>query len=116
MITVDDLKEAIAECEGERHPNSSTCIKLMAYYYLLDQYAEKPEMMPMYSNAAEPIQAKEVFVADYGDGELFPLIKGKAARDVWQVMNELFSTLGMVNKPLHDSAKRKLEEIQKNAS
>jgi hypothetical protein len=28
MIRLDDLREAIAECEGEREPKADTCIKL----------------------------------------------------------------------------------------
>ena len=31
MITEQDLQEAIAECKGQRNPNSSTCIKLAAF-------------------------------------------------------------------------------------
>lgn len=31
MITERDLDEAIAECQGQPHPNSNTCIKLAAF-------------------------------------------------------------------------------------
>ena len=31
MITEHDLKEAIAECEGNRNPDARTCIKLAAH-------------------------------------------------------------------------------------
>ena len=36
MITEQDLLSAIAECQGERNPNANTCIKLAAYYTILD--------------------------------------------------------------------------------
>ena len=36
MIKKDDLYEAIAECNGERNPNASTCIRLAAFYTILD--------------------------------------------------------------------------------
>ena len=31
MITEQDLRQAIAECQGERNPDARTCIKLAAY-------------------------------------------------------------------------------------
>jgi hypothetical protein len=50
MITEKDLKEAIAECEGERNPNANTCIKLAAFYTILDNmYGEKTEIPNNYS-------------------------------------------------------------------
>ena len=36
MITEQDLLEAIAECQGQRNPNANTCIKLAAYYIILE--------------------------------------------------------------------------------
>lgn len=36
MITERDLDEAIAECQGQPHPNANTCIKLAAYYIIKD--------------------------------------------------------------------------------
>lgn len=32
MIKLEDLEEAIAECQGQRNPNADTCIKLAAFY------------------------------------------------------------------------------------
>ena len=52
MITLDDLEAAIAECEGERNPNANTCIKLAAYYTILNEKQGKP---PVYSYSAEPV-------------------------------------------------------------
>ena len=40
MIREDDLRDAIAECEGIRNPTASTCIKLASYYALLDRKAK----------------------------------------------------------------------------
>ena len=36
MITERDLLEAIAECEGTPKPNANTCVKLAAYYTILN--------------------------------------------------------------------------------
>ena len=37
MITEQDLQEAIAECQGERHPNANTCMKLAAFYTIKNE-------------------------------------------------------------------------------
>ena len=60
MITEKDLMEAIAECQGQRNPNANTCIKLAAYYTILNNLqatAEKSSVVvsknetPAYSYA-----------------------------------------------------------------
>lgn len=44
MITEKDLREAIAECQGTRNPNASTCIKLAAFYTILNNlYPKEPQ-------------------------------------------------------------------------
>ena len=59
MITEQDLREAIAECQGQRNPNANTCIKLAAYYTILQNMTEKkpdPDPAPMYSFAGPKIE------------------------------------------------------------
>lgn len=36
LITRRDLLEAIEKCQGQKYPNANTCIKLAAYYTILD--------------------------------------------------------------------------------
>ena len=44
MITEKDLRAAIAECQGARNPNATTCIKLAAFYTILNNlYPEQKE-------------------------------------------------------------------------
>ena len=40
MITRKDLIEAIEKCQGQKNPNANTCIKLAAYYTILDHTPE----------------------------------------------------------------------------
>ena len=42
MIREEELLAAIAECQGERNPNANTCIKLAAYYIILDHISSEP--------------------------------------------------------------------------
>ena len=57
MIREEDVREAIAEMQGQKNPNANTCIKLAAYYIIQDHISEKPAPAPignepiMYSGA-----------------------------------------------------------------
>lgn len=105
MITEQDLKEAIAECLGQRTPNASTCIKLAAFYTIRDQlYGQKDEpIIPSYSYASA-----EERIKDYGDTPFYNAIAGRMPDDVWPVIDEVFTALMAVNPRLYDAAMRKL--------
>ena len=105
MIKQDELLEAIAECQGQRNPNASTCVKLASYYTILDHIGEKQEEpLPRYSFASEP-EPK----AAYDSGtEFSDKIKGKDMDDVLAVMDELMTTLSVVNPRLYAGVMRKL--------
>ena len=52
MITKYDLEAAIAECQGKRNPDASTCIKLAAFLTIKkEMYGEEKEAVPAYSYA-----------------------------------------------------------------
>ena len=55
MITEKDLQEAIAECQGERSPNASTCIKLAAFYTI------KEHLYPDQVKNTDPEPFRRVF-------------------------------------------------------
>ncbi len=109
MITVDDLKAAIAECEGERNPNANTCMKLSAYYILLREKQGAPE----YAYSASPAPASPVkeTVDYYSDTEFAATIEGKNAASVWAVVDELMSVLQAIKPGLYEGVLRKLREI-----
>ena len=53
MIKEQELLEAIAECQGQRKPNASTCLKLASYYTILDHITgEAKKIEPTYSFVA----------------------------------------------------------------
>lgn len=107
MITESDLKQAIAECQGERNPNASTCMKLAAYYTILNNlYPANVAEKSMYSYAP----ASET-VDYYSESEFAQLIDGKSAVAVWSLIDELMSTLQAIQPRLYDGVIRKLREI-----
>lgn len=110
MITEQDLKEAIAECEGTRSPNLNTCTKLAAFYTIYDHlYGNNtPEVQPKnesYSYSSGPI---EEFT---GDSEFFDLVKNKGIANAFPIIEELMTTLQAINPRLYDSVMRKIAEL-----
>ena len=112
MITEKDLQEAIAECQGQRNPTASTCIKLAAFltiqrelYGKGDEIQATPE--PSYSYAP-PEVADEV---TYDSGSTFSnAIRGRPQDDIWPIMDELMSVLQATNQRLFNGVMRKLEQ------
>lgn len=108
MIREEDLREAIAECEGARNPNAGTCMKLAAYYAILNQKFGSHETQsipsPQYSFAAEP----EII---FGDSEFSQLVEEKGISKCFPVIDEMMGALEMVIPKLYNATMRKLEEL-----
>lgn len=102
MITEKDLQEAIAECEGVRNPNASTCMKLAAFYTIKKElFGHHTES---YSYAPPPAQTTEY----RSDTEFGKIISGVDISEVLGVMDELMTTLEIVNPRLYESVLRNL--------
>lgn len=111
MITEQDLREAIAECEGTPKPTASTCIKLAAFYTILQYMTGKENVetshvyrASQYSMSAEP-------TIQYSDSEFSQLTEEKGIEKIFPVINELMDALMVVNPKLYDSVIRKIEEL-----
>ena len=102
MITEHDLQEAIAECEGDRHPNANTCIKLAAFYTIREHLF--PTEPPTYSYAAGP----SVGISYDGESEFAQRINGMEPGDVWPVIDELMDTLKVMMPRLYNGVMMKL--------
>ena len=106
MITERDLQEAIAECQGERNPTATTCIKLAAYFTIYDHLYPKAEAEPIPQNIIQPVSENEI--PDYGDSDFYRTIRGRHPAEVWAVMNELMDTIQIINPKLYDGVMRQL--------
>lgn len=111
MITEHDLNAAIAECQGKRNPDASTCIKLAAFYtirdHLFPETSEKSgyRTQEQYSYAPAP-EADTVKIQS--ESEFADLVNGKRPEDVWPVMDELMDTLRLIQPRLYDAVMQKL--------
>lgn len=106
MIKKQELLEAIAECQGVRNPNSNTCLKLASYYTILDHIDEQKEkevvsVLPSYSYASAPKYESET--------EFGKTIEDMEQNEVMKIIDELMTTLQVVNPRLYKSVIRKLE-------
>lgn len=106
MIKEEDLQEAIAECQGVRNPNANTCLKLASYYTILDHTKEKEEE-PAYSYAPAPDRNVDF---SFSDSEFARMVDGRPAEDMWRLMDELMSTLQVINPRLYNGVMRKIED------
>lgn len=111
MIRVDDLKEAIAECQGERHPNANTCIKLAAYYTIMRELTgEKPAEQAAYVYDPGPPEIVDEVMID-SDTDFARAANGIPSRDLWPVMDELMSAVRALYPKLYDATMRRVQEL-----
>ena len=111
MITEKDLQEAILECQGQRNPTATTCIKLAAFLIIKRELYPEQEPEPfnepptVYSYA----QPEPAGTVTYDSGtEFSELINGRNQEDVWPVIDELMDVLKTINPRLYDGVMRKL--------
>lgn len=110
MITEQDLKDAIAECQGIRNPNSNTCIKLAAYYTILNQLygnQAKGEVIPSYSFASEPIYED----LPYSNSDFSQKVMDKGIDKVFPVLDELMDAIMVINPKLYRNTITKISDL-----
>lgn len=102
MITEMDLDAAIAECQGKRNPDSSTCIKLAAFYTIKRELygEEKKAVQPAYSFAPAP-DRKPIEIQS--DSEFARAIDGRDQSEILPVLDELMSTLKVIQPKLYNA-------------
>lgn len=111
MITERDLKEAIAECEGQRSPTSTTCVKLAAFYAVKDRLYPSAPAVYQKPVMAYTEEAPTVGIQYDSGTEFSRLIKGKESDEVFSVIDELMDALMAVNPRLYDFTVRKLKQV-----
>ena len=108
MITQQDLKQAIAECQGERNPNANTCIKLAAFLTIhreLFGEEKQAEQLPSYSFAPAP--DRNIINFD-SDSEFARAINGRDVNEILPIIEELAETLEVIQPRLYNAFINKL--------
>lgn len=111
MITEQDLKQAIAECQGERNPTANTCIKLAAFYTIRNELYGKTDRMPdpSYSFAAGPAETISRANDYSSDTDFGRAVSGMDTGKVMAIIDELMNTLQVMYPKLYDAVMRKLQ-------
>lgn len=110
MITEQDLLEAIAECQGQRNPSSQTCIKLAAYYTILNNLHQTSDTPVSHGGYSYSPPNTENAVEYTSNTDFAKIINGKSASTMWAIVDELMSTLMYLNPKLYNDAMRKFSE------
>lgn len=116
MITLEDLQAAITECQGERNPNANTCVKLAAYYTIMEHLygAEKPDISgAVYhaSYAESPQKTESGAISAISDSEFYSAVDGKQIADVMPIFDDLMQAVSILNPRLYAATLRKLNEV-----
>lgn len=101
MISNAEIKKAIAECQGEENPNAYTCIKLAAYYTILNNNEAQ------LSYASRPVEAVRL----NSDSEFFEAIRGVDTNDILAVMDELMDGVKAMIPKLYNATLERLKNL-----
>ena len=104
MIRENDLLEAIAECEGAKNPNANTCIKLAAYYTILENLYGKPQ------EEAEKKHVSGIHIA-FSESEFSKITSDKGIENVFPLLDDLVQTISVLNPALYNSFINQLNSI-----
>lgn len=111
MITEHDLQEAIAECEGERNPNTNTCLKLAAFYTIKQHmYPDDKSEEATQQHIVEPqySYATGNKVEYESNTEFSKLTRYMNINDLMPIMDELMTTIQILNPRLYNGVMRKI--------
>lgn len=97
MISRDEIDRTILELEG-RDTSFAVCEKLASLYIVRDHMDKMPGGTPRYTD----IQ---------GDSDFIRAIRGKDGVKVLECLNELMSTVQVINSRLYDAVISKLYDI-----
>lgn len=114
MIYEKDLDESIARYQGEVNPSIETCRKLAACLIVKKELFGNPEQLERaedahsYSYAAAPAEPVENSIDYYSDTDFSRAIDGRDPADIWPIIDELVSTIQVIQPRLYDTFMRRL--------
>lgn len=104
MITRDWLLDAMQECETEPF-TAPKREKLAQLYIIYDHlYGFQP-------NATKIKTEKQTVVSTGGTSDFLKTVEGKDANAVWAVIDELLTSIKVIQHGLYDAVIQKIQEI-----
>jgi hypothetical protein len=96
---MQDLDDAIAECQGQPHPTPSTCIKLAAFLTIKQSMAQPTDhVSPAIMRAASTERRTEFEQA----------IDGMPMDEIISLFSELMNTIQTINPKLYAAVMRRI--------
>lgn len=110
MIRETDVREAIAEMQGQKNPNAQTCIKLAAYYTILDHITTEPARDERFTgfDQSSYLGAFSNEIEYEGDSDFAKAVNGKDVNHVISVIDELMTTLQVMHPRLYTGVMARL--------
>lgn len=104
MIDREELLCAIDQCEHEPM-NPSVRQKLAQLYIIYDHSFDRQAELKRIKTE------KQTVISTSGDTDFLKLIDGKEAEKVWEIIDELVSTIGVIQPALYHGLLKKIDEI-----
>lgn len=110
MIKEEDLKEAIAECQGKRNPDANTCIKMAAYLTIKNAlYPDKSQPPEKESDYYQLSSGSSPETIEYhSDSDFSRMVNGRSASEIMPILDELMDTLRMIHPKLYTGVMNRL--------
>lgn len=116
MITKQDLQEAIAELQGHRNPTAFDCIKLAAYYIILNNLADVTDdeirgasATSLYSRS-EPPSSLETVNYTFTNQALNNGLQGRPTAYICELLDDIMNAIKVTNPELYNLAVRKMQK------
>lgn len=103
MIKLDELNEAILECENADRHTYDDCIRLAALYTIRRQLYGDSE-----NTAVQAREKQQDVIGNYGDSDFLQLSHGKSVEKMMAIFDELMTALEITNTRLYDGVMRKI--------
>ena len=100
MITKNDLEAAISECQNRKNPDARTCIMLAAFLTIKRELFEE-ENGYSFAPARNTIQLNS-------NTEFAEAINGRETKDVMPLMDELMTTVEIIQPRLYRAVMERL--------
>lgn len=111
MYTQAELLAGIEEIENSGKHTIQNCIKLASLYTIMNHLYPPMKIDNGYSGDYKGDVMETEYIGEYGDTDFLKSIKDKKPKEMWKLMDELMSTLFVVNKSLYNSVINRIKDL-----
>ena len=117
MITEKEVEQAIEECL--REPVTGNKRAVLADLIIIQDYLfgeptlahEVPQIMPVQSYSAPPMEQVETYIETSGDSEFLKAVDGRKADKVWKLIDELVEAVKILHPRMYTTFIDKVQDL-----